>query len=532
MGKIKRETFESRCEELGLKQIRKTTAPSRLFWNLLIAMWIVTLVSVTAVLYILFPPAELTLTGSYVEAHRPAEYWRYLRYQHKLEECQPYMAALADGEYEAVFLAMYSLESFDKEDFRSYRGVSMLKLDPVLNNSLEMLGVLEQLLSCDELPERIYLGIDPMKMEQHFTWEEELDWQTTIAALVQEHEDISWEALLAYPSLAEWQLLTETEREQGIAGCRRAMETLTPLENLFLFYIGGQEWLICNQDNYIEDGTLNASVTHTMMLNVFCDQNYMVTEDNQEELLEELEETLDIWQQNPPDVKVRADNTLVFLGDSVFGNYKDSTSIPGVAAYFTGAKCINCGYGGICMSTGSLGMAGIDVIANLCNGQTGDIPEDKAAYSGIQDFVQGGEDKGNLIFFINYGINDYLTGKPIEANDKYDVNSYTGAMRTGIEQLQMFYPDAEIVVLTPGHITYWDCGTQIADENGGILKEYVEAAIEVAQEYGLPYMNIYEDLKICAETEDILLADGIHPNERGRFRLGIMICEKIDDIMQ
>ena len=442
------------------------------------------------------------------------------------------MVTLANGEYEAVFLAMYSLESFDQEDFRSYRGVSMLKLEPVFDNSLELLGVLEQLLSCDELPERIYLGIDPMKMERHFTWEEELDWQRTIAALIREHEEISWEVLLAYPSLAEWQLLTETERAQGIAGYRRAMETLAPLENLLLFYIGGQEWLICNQDNYIKDGTLNASVTHTMMLSIFCDQNYIVTEDNQEGLLEELEETLDIWRQNPPYVKARADNTLVFLGDSIFGNYTDSTSIPGVAEYFTGANCINCGYGGICMSAGSSGMAGIDVIANLCNGQTGDIPEDKAAYSGIQSFVQSGETNRNLTFLINYGINDYLSGKPVEAEDKYAENSYSGAMRTWIEQLQMFYPNAKIVVLTPSYITYWNCGTQIADEDGGILKEYAEAAIKVAQEYGLPYMNIYEDLEICAETEDILLADGVHLNGRGRFRLGMMICEKLDDIMQ
>ncbi|MBD5528323.1 MAG: hypothetical protein HDR02_07945 [Lachnospiraceae bacterium] len=517
-----------------MEEIRRTVAPSRLFYLLLIAIWVMILALVTAVLFIMFPPSEYTLTESYVEeeTHRPAEYWRYLRYQDKLEECQPYMATLAEGEYEAVFLAMYSLESFDKEDFQNYRGVAMLKIEPVPDNSLELLGVLEQLLSCDELPEQIYLGIDPIKMEQHLAWEEELDWQSTIAALIREHEEISWEVLLAYPSLAEWQLLAETEREQGIAGYRRAMETLTPLENLTLFYIGSQEWLVCNQDNYTEDSTLNVSVTHTMMLSVFCDQNYIVTEDNQEELLEELEETLDIWLQNPPYVKVRAGDTLVFLGDSIFGNYTDSTSVPGVAAYFTGANCINCGYGGICLATGDWNIAGIDVIANLCNGQTGDIPEGKAAYSGIQDFAQGGEVNGRLVFLINYGINDYLWGNPIELEDKYAVNSYTGAMRTGIEQLQMFFPDAEIVVLSPSYITYWDCGIQIVGENGGILKEYVEAAIEVAQEYGLPYMNIYEDLETCAETEDILLADGVHLNERGRFRLGMLICEKLDDIIQ
>lgn len=309
------------------------------------------------------------------------------------------------------------------------------------------------------------------------------------------------------------------------------MEALAPLENLMLFYIGGQEWLICNQDNYAKEGTLNASVTHTLMLNVFCDKNYRVTGDNRKDMLEELAETLDHWQHDPPYVRERTDGTLVFLGDSIFGNYTDSASVPGVVAYFTGAKCINCGYGGISLSTGGWNMAGVDVIGNLCNGQTGDIPEGVAAYNGIQEFGRAVAGDGRQVFLLNYGINDYLLGNAVKAEDKYAVTSYTGALRTGIERLRASYPGAEIMVLTPGYITYQHNGTQCSSEYGGVLAEYVEAAMEVAREYGLPYINLYEEMQVYGEKEDILTADGIHLNERGRFRLGMLICGKINDIL-
>lgn len=240
---------------------------------------------------------------------------------------------------------MYSLESFEEEDFHSYRGVDTLKIDLVFENALELQGALSKLLACHTQPQRIYLGIDPMKLERHLLWERELDWQASVAAFVEEQEEIEWEMLLAYPSFGEWQSMTEEGREQGIAGYGRAMEALTSLENLLLFYVGDQEWLICNEQNYVGEGVLNASVTHRLFLHIFCDQGYRVTADNRKERLRELEETLGAWRQDPPFVKERSDVVLVFLGDSMFGNYTDSTGVPGVVENFTKARCINCGYG-------------------------------------------------------------------------------------------------------------------------------------------------------------------------------------------
>lgn len=497
---------------------------------LLVVMWLMVLSLVTATICILLPGVEHRMREAFVEmqTHRPLESYRHFRYLAKMEELQSWLDMWEKGGYEAVFLSMYSLESFEEEDFHSYRGVDTLKIDLVFENALELQGALSKLLACHTQPQRIYLGIDPMKLERHLLWERELDWQASVAAFVEEQEEIEWEMLLAYPSFGEWQSMTEEGREQGIAGYGRAMEALTSLENLLLFYVGDQEWLICNEQNYVGEGVLNASVTHRLFLHIFCDQGYRVTADNLKERLRELEETLGAWRQDPPFVKERSDVVLVFLGDSMFGNYTDSTGVPGVVENFTKARCINCGYGGICLAQGMGDISGMDVITNLCSGQVGNIPKEKAAYDGIQEFAGVKTDSGRLVFILNYGVNDYLFGNTVSAEDKYMTTSYLGAMRTAVEQLRASYPDAEILILTPGYITFQNCGTEIVGENGALLEEYVEAALQVAREYDLPSINMYAEMEAYARNEKILTADGVHPNEQGRFFLGMKLCEKLN----
>ena len=515
-----------------MEQIRCTTARPR-GYGFLIAIWILTLAAVAMVIYTLFPPSERTMAEAIdaADTHRAAETYRYLRYRDKLEACQPYLGDLEDGEYQALFLAMYSLENYAEEDFGTYRGINTLKLEPAADNTMELAGMLELLLSSDILPERIYLGLDPVKLKHHLVWEEEPDWQEMITALSQEYEELQWEILLSYPSLAEWLELSDEERRQTVSGHEQAVETLVEMDNMQLFYIGGKEWLICNQDNYTDRGVLNASVSHNLLLQVFCDHKFQVTEINQEEVFEELEETLELWQEDAPDIKERTEYTLVFLGDSIIGNYTDSLSVPGVVQNFTGAKAVNCGYGGICLSEGEAGICGVDVVNSLIGGLADAIPDNVPAHSGIQKLNQSAIESGKLVFFLNYGINDYMVGHPVESEDAYDLTTYKGALRTAIERLQQTYPEARIVVMTPTFINTYENGNQRMSEVGGVMTDYVEAAVAVSQEYDIPCMNNYRDMEVDAENEKELLADGVHPNEKGRFRMGLLICRKLNELL-
>lgn len=515
-----------------MEQIKCTTARPR-GYGFLIAIWILTLAAVALVIYTLFPPSKRSMAEAIevADTHRPAETYRYLRYQAKLEVCGSYLDDLEEGDYQILFLAMYSLENYLEEDFGIYMGLNARKLDPVPDNAMELMGALELLLSGDFVPQRIYLGLDPAKLARHLAWEEEPNWQETFAALTRKYEEIQWEILLSYPSLKEWQELPEEERVQTLAEYEQAMEALVRLDNVQLSYFGGKEWLICNEDNYSGEGALNASVSHLLLLQVI-NQTYPVTQDNQSEAFEELEETLERWQSDPFYVKEQPEYTLVFLGDSIIGNYTDSLSVPGVVQNFTGAKAVNCGYGGLCMSEGEEIIAGVNLVSCLISGQVDAIPNEVPAYRGILELKENEPDNEKLVFFLNFGINDYMVGHPVEAADPYDAATYKGAMRTAIEQLQGAYPGAQIVIMTPTFINRFEQGTQRMSDMGGIMTDYVEAAVAVAGEYDLPCMNNYKDLDIDVEKEqEMLVADHVHLNENGRYRLGLLICQKLNEIL-
>lgn len=93
-----------------------------------------------------------------------------------------------------------------------------------------------------------------------------------------------------------------------------------------------------------------------------------------------------------------SDYDLVFFGDSVMGNYKDFASIPGVIGALTGAKVHNLAVGGSSATRSNGENASFnEVVENLLSTSSLSLPDD---------------DK--LCFVINYGLNDYFEGYPLE----------------------------------------------------------------------------------------------------------------------
>lgn len=109
--------------------------------------------------------------------------------------------------------------------------------------------------------------------------------------------------------------------------------------------------------------------------------------------------------------------------------------------------------------------------------------------------------------------------------DSYDIGSYAGALRTGISTLKEAYPDAEILVLAPTYTAGFSGGTERNSEVGGILTDYVDATVRVAEVMGVHCINNYADSGINPDNQAQYLADGCHPNETGAFLLGNRIIE-------
>lgn len=105
-------------------------------------------------------------------------------------------------------------------------------------------------------------------------------------------------------------------------------------------------------------------------------------------------------------------------------------------------------------------------------------------------------------------------------------DTFYGALHTLYRTVTEMHPNSKIVVLTPVYRTDDD---EISAVKGRNLRSYVEAIKEVAKFYKLPILNLFESEQppYNAIIDVSLLADGLHPNDKGhRF-----IAERIIDFL-
>ena len=133
---------------------------------------------------------------------------------------------------------------------------------------------------------------------------------------------------------------------------------------------------------------------------------------------------------------------------------------------------------------------------------------------------------------MNFGLNDYFGGHAVSnPNDPYDIGTYAGALRTGIKVLRENFPDAEILVTTPTYIMLFSGGTEKMGERGGVLTDYVDQTVSIAEEMEVRCINNYRISGIDENNWTQYLADGCHPNETGAFLLGGYILQEMEKVI-
>lgn len=236
---------------------------------------------------------------------------------------------------------------------------------------------------------------------------------------------------------------------------------------------------------------------------------------------------------------------VAFFGDSIFGNFRDATSIPNVFARETGATVKNFGFGGSRMAGRNdsnsqaqywdkFSMARIaDYIASgdFTPMETA-LPDMSSALSYFQETIdllkaQNWLEIDYAVF--EHGTNDF-TGQNVIYNetDPADIYSYKGAYRHVIETLLTAYPHIKIIIFTPtwrfwhtNGVYDYDSDTHvIADQT---LPQFVEAAKEIAKEYHYPAIDNYYELGAnkFTRTQFFSPTDGTHHFENGREIYGV-----------
>lgn len=227
---------------------------------------------------------------------------------------------------------------------------------------------------------------------------------------------------------------------------------------------------------------------------------------------------------------------IVVFGDSICGQIRDESSVSEQLSVLLDQEVYNGAMGGTCFSRidtegrlsntrDSLSFVAISQSAALDDfglQQTAYIRDSATEYfPEVIDILEKIDFSSVDIILVEYGVNDYHAGIAIDdPEDPYNEYTFSGALRRALSFWKEAYPDTRIILLTSTYswYPYTNETCEEKDEGGGVLEDYVNKEIQVAEEMGVELLDLYHNLYPHETWEDwpCYTADGLHPNEAGR----------------
>ena len=235
--------------------------------------------------------------------------------------------------------------------------------------------------------------------------------------------------------------------------------------------------------------------------------------------------------------------TVVCLGDSIFGLERGATSIPSLLASLSGAKVYNCALGGT-RAGGRSGSSStitkwrkFDFVALTNAIVAGDYSEQVASLdaTGVPDYFAPlfnttlpSIDFSKVdVVIINYGGNDYTGGNEIGSiSGTIDADTYLGGLYTGITNLLTAFPNLRFLLVSPPYKYFltdgvWSSDSDIRTYNthNDTLGDFADSLKELQIAFHSPLCDLYNNLGINKYNYPIWFnsGDGSHPNASGRL---------------
>lgn len=247
--------------------------------------------------------------------------------------------------------------------------------------------------------------------------------------------------------------------------------------------------------------------------------------------------------------KNSAEYKVVFLGDSLFGQVRDESSVPALVSAHLEVSAYNGCFGGtdaarIASDKGlspKKGLLSLDALAvAVTTGEFGAqhtlrIKENGTAhFAGTIEELSAIEFKKTDILVLEFGTNDYFDGVPLyNGEEPEDGYSFYGALKGAVRRIQGKYPDIRILLVSPTY--HWIVSqSQTCEEwnvGEGLLEDYVAVEERVARETGIEFLDIYHDFYPHDTWDDYIAytLDGVHPNDAGREKIAGKIAEYLAD---
>ena len=218
--------------------------------------------------------------------------------------------------------------------------------------------------------------------------------------------------------------------------------------------------------------------------------------------------------------------TVVLLGDDTIASERGITGISNLLKNYSGATVYNCAfsssrassvyssfnveYGNDAFSFYRLATSirSDDYTLQRAYLETADIRQDY--FMDTIDLLDDIDFTTVDILVLNYGVSDYLAGAPVDnEDDHYDLTTYGGSLRVGIDLLQETYPNMTIVIAGPYYVELTDedgnflPGDSTRNEAGAFISSYMSTALDICRNRNISFIDNFfglDDIRLDPDT--------------------------------
>lgn len=443
----------------------------------------------------------------------------------------PYYDSYVDSEAKAFSVYMFD-EYVNGVTFSERVGIDFYKPDHCFKSFRMMhdyiLSSTEQFPE-DDFPRYYLLGIDPyatylQSCSNRNYFEKNLEF---LYRLSEDHPETAFLIYFPSDSPMDWTSLTDEQRSEARLSYIAFVRYFKERPNVMMYYVSAREWVLysqCIRADGFESSIRGDIYDHLISMNLTeSDLISMLTWSNVNDEMDRIIQMSEDYEQVRETYADLSGKDVFFIGDSVIGNYRDSTSIPSFFKDMTGADVYNLAVGGwagvsVANPSSAMGCAFAYLMGNKSKDEfvnSFSYCYSYPAYSWAAEALRESDDQGeNAIFVIEFGLNDYFCGLP--------QSEFRDALVYFAESIKKSYPKARIVFLAPGYVNTFEFGYQDtgADGNHCFLQDYRDITCEVAAEQGCEYISLTDDFGFTQEDAPFyLLQDNIHYNDNGRYLL-------------
>ncbi len=376
----------------------------------------------------------------------------------------------------------------------------------------------------EDFPSYLILGMDPytsyiQSCRSNDLFKNNLDF---LCKLAEDHPASVFAVMLPDDNALVWNSYDAQQLKDARLSYILLVRKFADCPNIHVYYHSLEEWILYS--NCLREGGSNVMLRPGSYNNLIAsdistyDLSHLLVQASVNDLMDSVIDMSGKYDETRASYADLSGTNVVFLGDSIFGNFRDETAVSSFFEDMTGATVYNLGEGGMSSADVTDPVHPLNHAYNFLIGKE-DVSRIDSFYSGYDSYnsfrLAGNklpENGDNTVFIVEYGLNDYFGGIP--ADDYYA--SMTEIV-TGIKQA---YPNARIIIMSAGYINMYDMGTLATDQASSPLQTYRDIAAQIADENGCELLSLTDDFGFVQEMYPLFLnEDWVHYNERGRYQI-------------